>query len=56
MRTILETLETPVYGEYDVVVVGAGPAGCGAALSAARGGAKVLLLERANCLGGAWIS
>ena len=54
MRTILETLETPVYGEYDVVVVGAGPAGCGAALSAARGGAKVLLLERANCLGGAW--
>lgn len=54
MDTIVETLETPVYGEYDIVVVGAGPAGCGAALSAARGGAKVLLMDRFNCLGGAW--
>jgi hypothetical protein len=39
--------------KYDVIVVGGGFAGCGAALAAARGGAKVLLIERLNCLGGA---
>lgn len=33
---------------YDVVVVGAGPAGASAALSARRGGASVLLLDRAE--------
>jgi hypothetical protein len=38
---------------YNVIVVGGGFAGCGAALAAARGGAKVLLIERLNCLGGA---
>jgi flavin-dependent dehydrogenase len=31
---------------YDLVVIGAGPAGCAAAITAARDGAKVLLLER----------
>ena len=30
---------------YDVVVVGAGPAGCEAAISAARGGESVLLVD-----------
>ncbi|MFV2101686.1 geranylgeranyl reductase family protein [Micromonospora sp. LOL_024] len=34
--------------EFDVVVVGAGPAGVGAALAARRAGAGVLLLDRAD--------
>src|SRR4051812_27454240 len=33
---------------YDVIVVGGGPAGCSAAITAARVGAGVLLLERAK--------
>jgi len=36
----------------DVLVVGGGPAGIGAAISAARNGAKVLLVERFFFLGG----
>ncbi len=39
--------------KYDIIVIGGGFAGCGAALSAARNGAKVLLVERINALGGA---
>jgi len=38
--------------ETDVVVVGAGCAGCIAAVAAARGGARVLLIERNGFLGG----
>jgi hypothetical protein len=37
---------------YDVVVVGGGPGGCGAAYRAATSGAKTLLIEREGCLGG----
>ena len=44
MEYISESLQTPVSGEYDVVVVGAGPAGVCAAIAAARGGAKTLLV------------
>ncbi len=44
--------QLPVYGEFDVVVVGGGPAGLAASVSAARHGAKVLLLERYGFLGG----
>ena len=36
------------------MVVGAGPAGCGAALALGRSGMKTLLIEKFNCLGGAW--
>lgn len=38
--------------EYDLIVAGGGPAGIGAAVSAARNGIKVLLVERAGFLGG----
>ncbi len=39
-------------GIIDVVVVGGGPAGVCAAIAAARNGAKVLIVEQGNCLGG----
>lgn len=38
--------------EFDVIVVGGGPAGCAAAVAAARNGASVLLMEGATALGG----
>ena len=38
--------------EYDVIVCGGGPAGCNAAIAAAREGAKTLLLESSGMLGG----
>lgn len=44
----------PVAEEVDVLVCGAGPAGIGAALSAARAGARTRLLEVHGCLGGVW--
>lgn len=42
----------PVTVEADVVVIGGGPAGVGAAVRAARGGAKTYLIERCGSLGG----
>ena len=44
----------PVAGRSQVIVVGAGPAGIGAALAAARAGTDTQLIETAGCLGGVW--
>jgi len=44
--------EIPIVATTDVVVVGGGPAGIGAAIAASRNGAKVILIERAPYLGG----
>jgi hypothetical protein len=43
---------TPLFGEFDVVVLGGGPAGIAAAASSARHGARTLLIERYGFLGG----
>ena len=50
VKTAVE--EIPVYGEYDVVVVGGGMAGTGAALAAGRMGAKTIIIENTSALGG----
>jgi hypothetical protein len=44
--------DTPVMGEWDVVVLGGGPAGIAAAVAAARAGRSTLLVERYGFLGG----
>lgn len=52
-RTLSEpSRDIPVYGTFDVVVLGGGPAGITAATAAARGGASTLLIERYGFLGG----
>lgn len=44
----------PIVKNTDVIVCGAGPAGIGAALAAARTGARVQLVDVNGCLGGVW--
>ncbi len=44
--------EIPIESSYEVVVAGGGPAGVAAAISAARAGAKTLLVEATGALGG----
>ncbi len=46
------TESIPCAGSYDVIVAGGGVAGCAAALSAARSGCRVALLEKSVKLGG----
>lgn len=53
LNTVTEPARTlPVYGEFDVVVIGGGPAGLAASVSAAQHGARTLLVERYGFLGG----
>ncbi len=53
-KTVTEPArDLPVASKVDVVVSGGGPAGLGAAVGAARQGAKTLLVERNAFLGGA---
>lgn len=50
--TYLFQRKIPVEEGYDLVVAGGGPGGTGAAICAARLGARVLLVEATGCLGG----
>ena len=53
MKTYTEPARTiPVAAETEVLIAGGGPAGIGAALGAARAGAKVMIVEQSNALGG----
>jgi hypothetical protein len=53
IKTISEPArEVPLYGEYEVAVLGGGPAGIAAAVAAARAGRRTLLIERYGFLGG----
>src|SRR5215470_15838715 len=53
MFVLEERRETPVLGEYEVVVLGGGPAGIAAAAAAGRAGRSTILVERYGFLGGA---
>lgn len=50
----LPSVNIPVVEETDVIVCGGGPAGFAAAVSAARNGASVRLIELQGYLGGVW--
>ena len=47
-----ENNKVPMIADVDVLVCGAGPAGLGASIMAARLGASVMLVESQGCLGG----
>ena len=52
MSAIHYSNDLEIYGEYDVAVLGGGPSGVCAAVSAARNGLRVLLIEASPSLGG----
>ncbi len=53
MKTVPQkSREVPLFAEVDVLVVGGGFAGFGAAITAARNGMDTLLIEQQSCLGG----
>lgn len=52
MSCIKFSRELPVIGEYDIAVLGGGPAGVCAAVEAARAGQRVVLVESSGMLGG----
>lgn len=53
LETIAQpSIGVPVWAEYEVIVVGSGPAGHSAAIAAARAGAKTLMLEMGGFVGG----
>ncbi len=53
MRMIDEpSKKIPIIAETEILVVGGGPAGISAALSAARAGVEVMIVERYGCFGG----
>jgi len=53
-KVIQPARELPVFHETDVVVVGGGSAGWGAAMGAAKTGARVAVIERDSSFGGLW--
>ncbi len=57
MKTHLPQLRPlPLDDSWDVIVAGGGPAGCTAAIAAAREGARTLLIESTGALGGSGTS
>jgi len=49
---MIEKLNLPLLADSEIVVIGGGPSGIGAAISAARSGSDVLLVEQTSMLGG----
>jgi hypothetical protein len=53
MNKIIYEKKIDVYYDTDICVIGGGPAGIAAAITAARNGARVCLFEKEQCFGGA---
>ena len=49
-KIALPATEIPITKEADVIIVGGGPTGFGAALCAARNGADTLLIDRTKTI------